>query len=103
MRAPRSTFEVMMPPLALAVSSVLAVAAMTLTPHDGAPVAALFAPSLSRAEILERVAMADAALVRHGAFDSIVVAAADTPGLPDRLRRAGAWIVFDPVAIGGCL
>lgn len=103
MRTPRSTFEAMLPPVALALSSFVAVATMTLAPQDGAPVAALFPPTLSRAEILQRVAFADAALVRHGAFDSLVVASADTPGLADRLHRAGAWIVFDPVAIGGCL
>lgn len=91
------------PPVGLAVAGLLAVTAMTFAPPDKGPVAALFAPSLSRTEVMSRVAAADAALIRHGLFDGIVVAAADDPGLAQRLRNAGAWIVVDPLAIGACL
>ncbi len=103
MRSVVSALVKMAPPVGLAVAGLLAVTGMTLAPSDEGPVAALFAPSLSRTEVMLRVAAADASLIRHGAFDGIVVATADDPGLARRLRNAGAWLVVDPLAIGACL
>lgn len=98
-----SAFAKAAPPLGLAAGGLVAIAAMTLAPPDDGPVAALFAPFLSRTEIIHRVAAADGALIRHGLFDSIVVVTADDPGLARRLRDAGAWLVTNPLAAGACL
>lgn len=98
-----SAFAKAAPPLGLAAGGLMAIAAMTLAPPDNGPVAALFAPFLSRTEVMHRIAAADGALIRHGLFDSIVVVAADDPGLAGRLRDAGAWLVANPLAVGACL
>jgi hypothetical protein len=45
----------------------------------------------------------DAALVRAGMLSNIWILASSRAGLARRLAAAGAWLVLDPVAGGGCL
>jgi len=77
-------------------------AAALRLPDDAAGAAVLFPPGLSGSEIVYRLAAADARPVRSGAWGLWIVAG-DRPGLADRLRRAGAWLLLDPAALSGCL
>lgn len=90
------------PALLLLLASTLSLAGTALAPRDDGLVAAVFPPGLDRNGVLERVAAADAVLVRLGAWDGIAVAASTRPGLAARLRAAGAWLVLDPIAAAGC-
>lgn len=65
-------------------------------------VAVMFDPRLSDAELLSAVARADAELVRFGGWPgALIVNLPETTG-PEALRAAGAWIVADPIILGGC-
>lgn len=78
-------------PLALAVGAA---------PVSG-QTAVLFDPRLERREIVQAVAASDARLVRFGALPGSVVV--DMPeGGRSRLSQAGAWILADPIVLGGC-
>ena len=78
-------------PLALAVGAA---------PSSG-QTAVLFDPRLDRRAILQAVAASDARLVRFGALPGSVVV--DMPeGGRSRLSRAGAWLLADPLVLGGC-
>ncbi|HYC04088.1 MAG TPA: hypothetical protein VED40_12375 [Azospirillaceae bacterium] len=77
-------------------------AAALRLPDDAAGAAVLFPPSLSSSEIVQRLAAADARPVRSGAWGLWIVAG-DRPGLADRLRRAGAWLLLNPAALSSCL
>lgn len=75
--------------------------AVAAAPQSG-QAAVLFDPRLSRTEQVERAARAGAAIVRFGAAPgSLVVDMAETGGL-EALRDAGAWLVADPIILGGC-
>jgi hypothetical protein len=87
----------------LTVLSILPVAWAEARPSDDREVAAVFAPWTGREGAFLRAAAADGRVVREGVLDSILVVRGDRPGLIDRLYAAGAWIVIDPVAFGGCL
>ena len=41
--------------------------------------------------------------IRGGAFGNIMIARADDDGLPARLRKHGAWLVVDAIALAACL
>lgn len=77
------------------------IGAAALAPDTG-QAAVLFDPRLTRAEQAEAAARANAAIIRFGAAPgSIVVELPDTGGRA-ALRAAGAWIVADPIILGGC-
>ena len=91
------------PPLVLAFLSFAALSAVALAPPAQGPVAAVFPPSLSQADLFQRIGEADAAIVRYGAFENVVVVSSERPDLAGRLRTAGAWLVLAPIAAFGCL
>lgn len=93
-------------PAAVAGAAMLVAAAVGgLAPdEDGTgPVAAVFPPWWSARDVMVGLARTDAAILREGFNASIVLASSPTPGLADRLRAAGALLVLDPQAAGGCL
>ena len=65
--------------------------------------AAVFAPGLERSAALEAVAEAGGLIVREGRWGTVVIAHSDATGFAGRLRRAGAWLVLDPLSAAGCL
>ena len=81
----------------VAAPSALAVSA----PPRSGQAAVLFDPGLSRAETLARLSGAGADLVRFGQAPGLVIVDLPEPG-PSALRSAGAWLVFDPLVLGGC-
>ncbi len=87
----------------LVALSVIAMAALQAQPHDRTRVAAVFSPWTNGERAIAQVASAGGLVVRRGAIDTIVIVQGDDPDLIDRLYAAGAWIVVDPAAWGGCL
>ena len=91
-----------MPCVALAVGSMLAAAASSLGPPPGSPIAALYPPWWSASRSL-LAAAAGGMPVRFGATRFVVVVVPDTPDAARLLRQAGAWLLLDPKALGGCV
>ena len=69
--------------------------------EDG-PLAAVFPPWWSAPAAFGAAASADVAVVRTGAWPSLLVVRPTGPDAPSRLRAAGAWFVLDGRAMGGC-
>ena len=97
-------FGAFMPALALALISAFALGALQMRPSDRAvdQVAIVFAPGTSLTEAVGRIARADGAVLRAGAFPNIVVAVGTTPDFVRRVKKRGAWLVVDPRGLGGC-
>jgi len=87
-------------PLALAVGALVVCAALELQPEAGGPVAAVFPFWWGGARAALAAAPAGA-LIRFGALPCIVVLQ-PAPAGRAMLRRAGAWAVLNPAALGGC-
>lgn len=89
---------------AAAFLSVVAVAAMTLAPKDGATgVAVIFAPWTAAQETMTRAVEPGARFVRFGAFDFIAVVEPERGRYPQDVRANGAWLVADPAVLAACL
>lgn len=73
-----------------------------MRPPATGPLAVLFPPWWSATEALRAAATAGTP-VRFGAAGFVVVIMPDGPNAVRRLRRAGAWAVVDPQALGGCI
>lgn len=100
----RAGLGAFVPALALALISAVALGALQMRPSDrtGDQVAVVFAPGTGLTEAIGRIARADGAVLRAGAFSNIVVAVGTTPGFVDRVKKRGAWLVVDPRGLGGC-
>jgi hypothetical protein len=93
----------LLPALALLVVSAVAIASASLVPGPTArQVAVLFNPLASQAAVVAALAETDVRMVRNGATDSIVVVELGRTARPADLYKAGAWLVLDAVAAGGC-
>lgn len=82
------------------IAATPALMALSSAPQSG-QAAVLFDPSLDRSAVMLQVAASGADLVRFGGAPGVVVVDLPTDG-PAALRRAGAWLVLDPVVLGGC-
>jgi hypothetical protein len=87
-------------PLVLAVGALLVCALFELQPVPGGPVAAVFPLWWNGTRAVLAAAPAGA-VIRFGALPSIVILQ-PLPGGGARLRRAGAWALLNPAALGGC-
>ena len=85
-------------PAAVCAGSLAAALLLSMAPSPEGPVAAVFPPWWDGARSLAAAAPAGA-VVRFGALPFIVVVA---PERRDLLHRAGAWLILDPRALGGC-
>jgi len=74
--------------------------AVTSAPSSG-QAAVVFDPRLDRVDVLRAVAQADAALVRFGALPGTVIVDMPEGGVA-QLTASGAWIIADPILLGGC-
>ena len=72
-------------------------------PQEPTEVAAVFAPWIGAQSAFFRVLDAGGLVVRQGLLDSILVVRGTDAGLIERLYAAGAVMVIDPRAFGGCL
>ena len=73
-----------------------------LSPRTGAQVAVVVPPWQPASRVMEVIAAADGRYVRSGVSDWIVVASSSHSDFVSRLYSAGAWLVTDPAAAGGC-
>jgi hypothetical protein len=92
------------PALLLLVASALGAGWLGLRPlaSPGAPVAAIFPPWWSAERSFIAAASTGGAIVRQGAWSSILVVVSADGDLPRRLRDAGALLLVNPAALGGC-
>ncbi len=90
----------------LLVGSGLALAMLSLAPRPTAPagtvLAAVFPPWWSATRSFLAASGAGVAILRAGALPAILVVRLDRPESRARLREAGAWLLLDPQALGGC-
>jgi len=100
----RSRRADLLPALGLALGMSLLLLYLGFRPGPaGSAIAAIYPPGTSAAAALASVIAAGGTPIRGGAFDNIMIARADDDGLPSRLRRHGAWLAVDAVALAACL
>ncbi|HYH21194.1 MAG TPA: hypothetical protein VD995_21510 [Azospirillum sp.] len=88
----------------LLAGSLAALIALRLAPPEAAGiVAAYFPPTLDTADTVRRIADADGRLVTAGGVSGMWLVQSERSGFPERLYRAGAWLVFDAEGASGCL
>jgi hypothetical protein len=83
------------------LAGLAAVLVFAGAPRDPADIAAVFPPWWSQAQALNAAASAGQ-IQRTGGLPAIVVTHGDPRTLADRLRRAGAVLLLDPVGVGLC-
>ncbi len=71
-------------------------------PRAARPVAVVFPPWWSAQRSIAAAARAELAILRFGGLPAIVVVAPLTQAAGARLRQAGAWLLLDASAGGGC-
>jgi hypothetical protein len=92
------------PALLLLCAGLVGSAAVSVVPRaDAQVVAVVMRPGSSIVDAAALAERTDAALVRSGMLSNIWILASSRAGLARRLAAAGAWLVLDPVAGGGCL
>jgi hypothetical protein len=93
------------PAILLLIVSFLGTAWLELRPVLAAdePVAALFPPWWDADRALTAAAAAGGAVVREGAWPSILVLKSDDGDLGRRLYASGAWLLVNPKALEACL
>jgi hypothetical protein len=89
--------------LGLALAGLIALGWLQSRPQAGAEVAAIFPPWTTQQAAFFSVLEAGGLVVRQGIADTVLVVHGEEPRLIDRLYAAGAWVVVDPRAFGGCL
>lgn len=93
-----------LPALGLALAMTLLLLYLGFRPGPaGSAVAAIYAPGTAVSEAFADVVAAGGTPIRGGAFGNIMIARADDDGLPARLRKHGAWLVVDAIALAACL
>jgi hypothetical protein len=88
--------------LMVALITTVPVTGALLDAPDQGQAAILLDPRLSRSEQLLRIADAGAELVRFGAAPGALIVNITETSSPEALRAAGAWIIADPIILGGC-
>ncbi|MEI2386175.1 hypothetical protein [Breoghania sp. JC706] len=81
----------------------VAIVVIGLQPKSGDRVAVIVGPWQPPSTAMQVVAAAQGRFVRSGFADWVVVASSSHRDFVSRLYSAGAWIVVDPAAAGGCL
>jgi hypothetical protein len=75
-----------------------------LTPRAGqTQFAVVAAPWHNLVQTAEMVGVAGGAIVDAGRLPNVIIAHSDSPEFINAVRRAGAWLVLDPVVLRGCL
>jgi hypothetical protein len=89
---------------ALLFTSWTLIAALTLKVPAGTElVAVAFPPWWSAQQVFLATASANAAIVRMTAVSALLVVRPDDNDGLTRLRKAGAWLTVDPLAIAACI
>lgn len=92
-----------LPALVLLLATAIAIGAATIMPGAGTrQVAVIFNPFASTQAVARAIATSGVRMVRNGAMSTIVVVDLAEAASPGDLYRAGAWLVVDAIAAGGC-
>ncbi|WP_201152742.1 hypothetical protein [Rhodothalassium salexigens] len=91
-----------LPAIGLTSAVMVALLLIQAQPPSTGQMVAWFPAHLDRGAIVARIAAADARLVALGQRPGLAVVWSDRPGLPRRLRAAGARWVLNPLAAAGC-
>lgn len=86
----------------LVLSAGLPVAGAVLAAPETGQAAVLFAPQTSPSDLARAAARAGVDIVRFGGAPGTLIVHLDHPASRDALREAGAWLIADPVILGGC-
>jgi hypothetical protein len=86
----------------MTVASVGLTGMAALGPKPGRPVAAVFPPWWTAERTFNAASLTGGSIVRFGGLASILVLTSGTPDLHARLHDAGAWVLLDAQALGGC-
>lgn len=92
-----------MPAVTLLLLSAIAVAWLDLRPRPDRPIAVVFPPWWRAAAVFRAAAHAEGVIIRTGAWPTILVVQSPDPMFQARLRNAGAVLLLDAQALGGCL
>jgi hypothetical protein len=96
-------FITLLPYLVL-ITGAVAIAASAAMPVPDQPVAVIFPPWWSAARAFAAAARLGAPIIRFGNISTIVVLQSDgAASLPARARAAGALLVVNALAFGGCV
>lgn len=84
--------------------AALAVAAQgAFAPGDSASgVAVIYAPWVDSGDAIRRVTSAGARVVRTGGVPFVAIVVPEGADFAERARAGGAWLLADPVMLGGC-
>jgi hypothetical protein len=86
------------------LASVAAVSSLPkAAPQQGAPIAVLFPPWISRADAIASSFSAGHLVLRTGRLSSIVIVASGTEASTRMIRPAGAWMTLALAGLAGCL
>jgi len=92
-----------LPPVALLLASLIGSAWLGAPMAEpGRPVAALFPPWWEPSRSLGAAVAAGGAVMGLGRLPGLVVTRSSAPGFAERLRTAGALVLFDPRGFGLC-
>ena len=91
-----------MAPALLLILSVAAAGSVRLQPIPGEPVAALFPPWWSAGHAFAAASASGGAIIRTGAWPTLLVAVSPSPLFAEKLRASGAWLILNPLALGAC-
>jgi hypothetical protein len=86
----------------LMLSAGLPVTGAVLAAPETGQAAVLFAPQTTPSELARAAARAGVDIVRFGGAPGTLIVNIDHPGSRAALREAGAWLIADPVILGGC-
>jgi hypothetical protein len=89
------------PPVTLALASLAASASIALQPAPRGPIAAVFPPWWSAQHTMLAAAQGGP-VIRFGAWSFIVITGPGSAATASELRRQGAWLLLNPVALGAC-
>jgi hypothetical protein len=97
------------------VAAFLAVSLVAVTPlvavawsnaglpsEPDAPVAAIFPPWWNGGRALAAATRAGGRIIAVGGLESTFILAGEDPGLAERLRHEGAWLILGAEAAAGC-
>lgn len=89
--------------ICLSIVALYAGARTGLTPQNSSQsVAVIFAPWTSASQAISKAVASGSRFVRFGGLPFIAVVIPDDAAYADRMFGAGAWLVVDSQAPGGC-
>lgn len=86
----------------LTLSAGLPVAGAVLAAPETGQAAVVFAPHTTPTELTRAAARAGVDIVRFGGAPGTLIVNIDHRDSRAALREAGAWLIADPVILGGC-